>query len=472
MFRTLRRRAIISHMLPLLLTLPLLGIALINAVERQVLLPNLEQELKGQAHLIAELTQAEPAVFADRAHGAAFVNRLHPIQADVKLLDPGGHLVASTDARDQARLGEQLTIGIVEAQQGQVIVTTYPSDRLGGEITGVVAPVLNAEGELLGIVRLTFYFYQVQARFVGFRYLVLAVSLASMVLGGLLGWGLAVAMQRPLDDLRRAVQQLAEGEHWRRLAEAGPQEIRRLIGAFNTLVDRLHSLEAARKQLLANLVHEIGRPLGALQSAVYALERGADRDGSVRGDLLAGMSGEIQRLSRLLDDLTGLHDRVLGGLELNRREVALGEWLPPMLAPWQQAAARARLHWESDVAPDLPALSVDADRLGQAIGNLLSNAIKYTPPGGTVRVGTGADHGAAWIQVSDTGPGMAAEEQQRIFEPFHRGPADKRFPQGMGLGLTIARDMILAHGGRLDVDSAPDQGSRFTLWLPRQAPPA
>jgi len=231
------------------------------------------------------------------------------------------------------------------------------------------------------------------------------------------------------------------------LPEAEPQEIGQLIRAFNTLVDRLEALQAARRQLLANLVHELGRPLGALQSAVYALGSGADQDQALRRDLLAGMENEIHRLTRLLDDLTGLHDQVTGRLELERQDVALGPWLPLVLAPWHQAAQRAGLVWHSELEPGLPTVSVDSDRLGQAIGNLLSNAIKYTPSGGAIFVRAGVTNGMTWIQVEDTGPGIAPDEQQRILEPFQRGQPGQRFPQGTGLGLTIARDLVLATAG-------------------------
>jgi signal transduction histidine kinase len=119
--------------------------------------------------------------------------------------------------------------------------------------------------------------------------------------------------------------------------------------------------------------------------------------------------------------------------------------------------------------PDtLPSLEVDADRLAQALSNLLSNAIKYTSPAGAVSVDAGVeeDENAVWIRVSDTGPGIAPEEQERIFAPFYRSQADRRFPQGMGLGLSIAQALIAAHGGWLELESTPGMGSHFTIWIP------
>jgi signal transduction histidine kinase len=108
--------------------------------------------------------------------------------------------------------------------------------------------------------------------------------------------------------------------------------------------------------------------------------------------------------------------------------------------------------------------------LAQVIGNLLSNAVKYTPEGSRVSVTAGRQGDDVWIQVSDTGIGIAPEEQAHIFTPFYRGSANARFDDGMGLGLSIAQDLVAAHGGRLTVMSQPGAGSQFTIWLP-VAPP-
>jgi signal transduction histidine kinase len=178
------------------------------------------------------------------------------------------------------------------------------------------------------------------------------------------------------------------------------------------------------------------------------------------------MDDQVQRLSPLLGSLTDLHDQVLGTLELNLQPVALSEWLPRTVTPWREVAHDKGLHWQMDIPESLPVVEVDADRLAQALGNLLSNAIKYTPEG-TITVKASALEDGVAIAVSDTGIGVAPSEQDRIFEPFYRSSRDRRFPQGMGLGLSIARDLVLAHGGRLEVESAPGEGSRFTILLPR-----
>jgi signal transduction histidine kinase len=153
---------------------------------------------------------------------------------------------------------------------------------------------------------------------------------------------------------------------------------------------------------------------------------------------------------------------------LNRQSLDLNAWFPPILAPWREAAHQKDLAWNVTIPPDLPTLTADADRLAQALGNLLSNAIKYTSPDGVVSIAIDVKDEEIWIQVSDTGPGISPAEQAKIFSSFYRGQISGRFPQGMGLGLTIAHDLIAAHQGRLEVESEPDQGSRFTICLPLQ----
>ena len=228
-------------------------------------------------------------------------------------------------------------------------------------------------------------------------------------------------------------------------------------------------MQSTRRKLLANLVHELGRPLGALLPAVQALAAGAVEDEDLRQELLTGIEDEINILRRLLDDLRGLYDQLAGSFVLSLKNVDLAKWLPNLARMQREAAVTKDLQWESDIANNLPVMSIDPDRLGQAIGNLINNAIKFTPPGGKITIRAGKQADEVWIAIQDTGPGIPVEDQELVFTPFFRGRTETRFPQGMGLGLSIARDLVMAHQGRLEFESVQGQGSCFTIWLPDQS---
>jgi two-component system sensor histidine kinase BaeS len=468
MLSTLRRRLILSHVLPSLIMVPLMGIALIYVLETQVLLPSLTHELVEEARLTAEIVSNRADIWHEPAQAQKFVDRQKPYLTErMMLLDSGGHLLASSDPADAERLGKQLDFpGLTNVLAGKSSTSIFYSQSLSAEVADAAVPVVGPNAQALGIVRVTYRMGNVYSQFLRLRYLIAGVLAVGLFLGATVGWVLALNLERPLHQVTLAVHRLAGGQQLTPLPEQGPEEVRLLLQAFNSLVERLRMLEQNRRQLLANLVHEIGRPLGALHSAVQALMGGADEDTSLRQELLAGMDEELGRLRHLLDDLARLHDQVLGTLELNRQPVALGDWLPRLLAPRGAAARDKGLHWEVVIPADLPTLEIDRDRLGQAIGNLVSNATKYTPPKGTVSISAGVENGQVWIRVSDTGPGVAPEEQAHIFTPFYRGRSARRFPQGMGVGLSIARNLAIAHGGRIEVKSAPGQGSDFTLWIP------
>ena len=220
------------------------------------------------------------------------------------------------------------------------------------------------------------------------------------------------------------------------------------------------------RSLLANLVHELGRPLGAIRSGIQSILRGADQDPQLLVELTQGMDGEADRMQHVLDELAHLHDEVIGTLELHKEPIEMGVWLPRVLLPWQQAAGEKEQQWIADIAENLPAVSGDPIRLAQVFGNLASNAIKYTPPGGIIHVSGGANEQQIWVQFKDNGPGISDPERELIFEPFYRGIQGRKIKQGMGLGLSIARDILHAHGGEIELESPDEGGSQFTAWLP------
>ncbi len=468
MMRTLRGQLIVSHILPVLLIVPLVGVALVYLLETQVLLAALSDELVRQGILTADLVRDRPLIWRDANEAQQFVT-LYSVRSrsQIMLLDPDGKLLASSQSGGSAPTGQPLDLARLnellakQPQAGYVRIVR-------SNVIQVLVPVVGPDQRLLGIIHLSQQVSDLQEQFTRLRYLILAVLGGELVLGVVIGLVLALKLGRPLRQVADAIYGVASGCQWNPIQERGPEEVRTVLRAFNTLIERLRMLEESRRHLLANLVHELGRPLGALQSAVQALRGGADQDSTLRRELLEGMDAQIQRLRPLLDTLADLHGQILGTLELHRQPTALSTWLPQVVIPWRQMAQDKGLEWQMTIPESLPVVEIDPDRMAQVLGNLLSNAIKYTPQG-TVSVEAHVRDGEVAITVADTGIGIAPEEQPRIFEPFYRSRRDKRFPQGMGLGLSIARDLVLAHNGCIDLESAPGQGSRFTVRIPRKS---
>jgi signal transduction histidine kinase len=457
---------ILSHILPLLLVLPLVSIGLVYLLETQVLLTELTEDLTGRATIIAEAIEASPDLVGNSEDAQQFVSSISlNMDGQVLILTPNGDIIAASDPGSKGAIGQTIILEKLELDsEGTPRVTVqYNFFRQGAE---VFIPVIGADQQIQFIVGVTQSLEGIATEFDRLRKWVLVILLIELVLACIVGYILALRISRPLTRVSTAIIDIADGENVDPLPEEGPQEIKRVASSVNILSERLRILEETRRRSLANIVHELGRPLGAILSAVHVLRGQAGDDPEVRQELLEGAETEINRMQPLLDDLAQLHGQVTGTLELALQPTPLTEWLPPILLPWRAATLDKGLEWEAIIPQNLPTVDLDPERMAQVIGNLISNAIKYTPEGGLVKVTAGTSKKEAWIAVRDNGPGISPEEAERIFEPFYRSRQDRRFPQGLGLGLTIARDLVEAHRGHLELISEPGEGSRFTIYLP------
>ncbi len=469
MLRTIQRRLFFSQLIPLLIMLPVMGIMLIIGIESKFIIPKFANNLLGDARLLAEISSAEFELWGNPILFEKLISR---VQLDpsikVMFLDAEGRPLYSSDLKDYSakKLGLSPT-GIVSALSGEeIVLTNYSPLKVKDSLVDVYEPVLDSNSEVIGIVRLTYQVESLYLVFMGLRWQILLVLLAGLILSALISAGLANRISQPITRVTKAIYNLAIGKSHTPLEVEGPDELKSQAEAVNFLVAELESNEKARRQLLANLVHELGRPLGSIRSAIHALQNGADRDPMLYGDLTKGMDAETLRLQHLLNDLSHLYDQSIGALELNLREVDLNQWLPVVLRPHQAQAEEKGLRWSENLAPTLPVMRIDPERMSQVIGNLLNNAIKYTKSGGQISFSSMVKESAFQMIIEDSGVGIQPEEIEKVFQPFYRGEQGRRIKQGMGLGLSIARDLTTAHGGSLQISSQPDHGSRVIIKLP------
>ncbi len=232
-------------------------------------------------------------------------------------------------------------------------------------------------------------------------------------------------------------------------------------------ITELRRLERVRRDFVANVSHELKTPLTAIQGFAETLLGGALEDRANNQRFVTIIRDHAIRLARLTDDLLMLSKIEAGKLEFDFRPVALAEFVEPCLETARLRVESKGISLEVDFPPNFPPIRGDAHRLREVLQNLLDNAVQYTPAGGHIRLTAVSRNGAAVITVADTGIGIPQADQEKIFERFYRVDAARsREAGGTGLGLAIAKHIVEAHGGRLWVESAVAQGSKFHFSIP------
>lgn len=291
------------------------------------------------------------------------------------------------------------------------------------------------------------------------------VLLAAPLLGVLLLFAIAGRSLRriaaPLDAMSAAARRLEEGDYSARASEPAraPGALRELVRAFNTMAERLQVDEEQRRSLLADVSHELRTPLTVIRGELEAIQDGVR---SADEQQIATLLQEVEVLTRLVDDLRTVALSEAGVLPLHLEPTDLGVVVAEAVESAGTAATASGVDLRADVPEDLPLLDLDPLRLREVVTNLLSNALRYTPEGGLVEVLVSLEGDRVRIAARDSGPGIDAEILPRIFERFAKG----RGSPGFGLGLSIARHLVEAHGGTLEAESPPGGGTTMTLSLP------
>ena len=245
----------------------------------------------------------------------------------------------------------------------------------------------------------------------------------------------------------------------------------RLLGVTVVLQDitRLRRFDELKDDLVATVAHEFRTPLTSLRMAIHLLaEQSVGPLNERQLDLVFAAREECERLQSIVDDLLDLARIRSGQLELHPRSLATQRAIGEAVETVQGEAERAGVALSTDIDPGATSITADPDRIQLALGNLLANAVRHAEPGGQVRVHALRGDGGVRIEVQDDGPGIPPEHQGRLFERFYRVPGSP--PGGAGLGLSIVRDVVEAHGGHVGVRSGPGEGSAFWIELPDQSP--
>lgn len=302
----------------------------------------------------------------------------------------------------------------------------------------------------------------------------LAVTLSAVgatAIALLLGFLLARTISRPVQALTAATRKIARGELGLQVEVDTEDELAELAGAFNQMSADLARANELRRQMTADIAHDLRTPLSVILGYTEALS-----EGKLPGtpESFVVMHAEARRLQRLIDDLRVLSLADSGELPLTRQRIAPAELLRRAAAAHAAQAQNRGVELHVEASAGLPDLNVDPDRIAQVLDNLMTNALRYTPAGGRItlaaetrdRESDGTRPALVALQIRDTGSGIPAEDLPFIFDRFFRGELARHEDGESGLGLAIARSLTEAHGGTIEVTSSPGAGTTFTLTLP------
>jgi signal transduction histidine kinase len=281
---------------------------------------------------------------------------------------------------------------------------------------------------------------------------------------------LAKGMTTPLRDMAHAAHAMSQGDYSRRVHSASRDEVGQLAAAFNRMSSELANVERLRRDLVANVSHELKTPISALRARLENLLDGVEPPDP---EVLQVMLQQAERLSRLVDQLLDLSRLESGDVPIEREDLDLDPLVSAVIDEVQVARGDHLVHVRAEIPDDVPRLWADSERIHQVLFNLLDNAVRFTPPGGEVVVSAVHSAGRCEVRVIDTGPGIPPEHLPFLFERFYRvDQARTRGDGGTGIGLAIARSVVEAHGGRIWAESEVGRGSVFTFDLPLAREPS
>ena len=348
--------------------------------------------------------------------------------------------------------------------------------RLGGVRVQLVGAGLICSLLLLGMM-----LAGARAMFISGHDLSLLLTMLTFAAALSVGFGLLYAMplSSRIERVRAGTERIAEGQLGSEVRVEGHDEVARLADDFNRMAraleeaaEREREMEKARRDLVAAVSHDLRTPLASTRALIEALADGVAADPQTESRYLSSASRELEHLSRLVDALFELARIDAGLLQLTLEEASLHDLISDTIASFQPQAERKGVRLAGELVGDVDPVLANPPRLQRVLHNLVSNALRHTPADGAVTLRATREGEEARVEISDTGEGIAAEDLPRVFERSFRGEQSRTRPEkddapGAGLGLAIARGLVEAHGGTMNVESDLGRGSRFRFTLKR-----
>jgi signal transduction histidine kinase len=357
------------------------------------------------------------------------------------------------------------------ADENGVVIAGSPAGEIGRQLSPdelATATPIEVEGDSVGFLlrnpQLRSFSEPEEAFLRQVSLIIVPVAILACAVAIILGFFLTWQLTGPLRRLTAAAQAIAAGDLSQRVDIRSEDELGQLGQAFDDMADSLDRTEKLRQNMVADIAHELRTPLSVMRGNLEAILDGVFEPTE---ENISSIHKETVLLTRLVDDLQELALAEAGELRIEREPTDLRALIERTVRSVSPQADRDNLTIVKDLPDDLPSVSVDPQRIGQVMFNLLDNALRHSPQGGTVTVKAREQEGALQVDVTDQGPGLSDEELSLVFERFYRGDkARARATGGAGLGLTIVKQLVEAHGGRVWAESEAGKGATFSFALP------
>ena len=468
---SIRSYLILSHGLLLIISLGAIGF-IWSRNEYQVITRELENLMGERAALLAKVVGHEISEQDDAKVNDGEFPQVHLEEGVLAVyIDDSGslyNLIPGTLSPKQTDLFLDISS---EYQVTEVSYTTLVDTEFDTTNVYASSVVYDEENQRIGVVCLLMPIGHLDSYISRLRWLLLGVILFVVLIGAGVSILLTSYVSSHFSRAQGLAATVADGNYQLRIPEEGPTELRDLSHYLNQMAEKLQGQVNSRRTLLANVAHELARPLAGLQLGIESLRKGAIKDPELADDLLVNMGQTIRHFEGLVDDITLAAHTETKPIELYRTSLAIEPFLQGIATRYWTLAESRGLRLKVQVEANLPPVSADEKRLNQIVGNLVDNAIKFTPRGKTIRLlAKRADKDNIHILVHDGGKGIAPDEVEHLFEPFYQGNVGRYIKQGMGLGLAIAQQLAFAHGGTLVLKNDPEGGALAILTLPLANP--
>ena len=340
-----------------------------------------------------------------------------------------------------------------------------------GYISSCAAPMVDGQGNILGAVLFISSVQELMTSLEGVQARMLTAFAAVAVAAMAAALVFSRVITGPITRLTRTIQRMGRGDLSVRVPVRGSGEMRELASAYNTMAQKLETLDQSRNQFVSNASHELKTPMTSLKIMLQTLIAQPEMPAELRVEFMQDMDHEIDRLTGIINDLLTLTKMDSHALELHPAPMDLCQLVQATLRRLKPMAEKRQQEFIATLPDALP-MTGDSAKLEQVLYNLVENAVKYSPEGGHIEIAALREGRNAVITVTDDGPGIPAEDLPHIFDRFYRvDKARSRDTGGTGLGLSIVRQIVTLHQGTVTVDSVEGQGSVFRVELPLEVKP-